>query len=134
MSKTIRVIDLLNKIANGEEAPKKIKFNEDIFEYYPSEKEYKSWVDEDRFMGQTLLFAVMNEHYINEILNETVEIIEDQEVIDIQGLAEIPGLIHALSSEGIGENIDILVNQCNYLVQAVKQLDKKMEEKNNGIK
>lgn len=31
--KTIKIIDLLNKIANGEEVPKKIKINNVIYEY-----------------------------------------------------------------------------------------------------
>ena len=33
MSKTIKIIDLLNKIANGEDVPKKIKFRDDIYEF-----------------------------------------------------------------------------------------------------
>ena len=80
----ITIIQLLNKIANGEEVPKKIEFEKNIFEYDSSEKEYKWWQDEERFIGQTLLFAVMQGHRINEILNCEVEIIEEQEEIDIQ--------------------------------------------------
>ena len=31
--KTIKIIDLLNKIANGEEVPKKIKYENDIYKH-----------------------------------------------------------------------------------------------------
>jgi hypothetical protein len=31
--KVIRIIDLLNKIANGEEVPKKIRINKIVYEY-----------------------------------------------------------------------------------------------------
>ena len=127
MSKTIKVIDLLNKIANGEEVPEKIKFNEDIFEYYPSEKEYKSFVDEDRFCGQTLLFAVMYEHRINEILNCEAEIIEEQEKIDIQNLNELN--IDEIMSLDNDKRIIIALANIRILQQAVKQLDKKIKEK-----
>lgn len=127
MSKTIKVIDLLNKIANGEEVPEKIKFNEDIFEYYPSEKEYKSFVDEDRFCGQTLLFAVMYEHRINEILNCEVEIIEEQEEIDIQNIEEIKDIF--IENSTCGEDVKYLARKYNEILKWAKQLDKKIKEK-----
>lgn len=41
----MKIIDLLNKIANGEEVPKKIKLNEVIFEYQGDDYLYK---DEDK--------------------------------------------------------------------------------------
>lgn len=68
-------------------------------------------------------------------LNCYFKIIEEQQDIDIQSIEELDlesldGLdgftLTAIEEEAYGK--------VNKLVQAVKQLDKKMEEKNNGIK
>ena len=62
----VKIIDLLNKIANGEEAPKKIKYKDIEYEY--NEKSYIDGFDDDLFVNV----------YCNEIdLNEEVEIIEE---------------------------------------------------------
>ena len=42
MNKTIKVIDLLNKIANGEDVPKKIKWRDKIWDYWEGDQDYKS--------------------------------------------------------------------------------------------
>ena len=73
----MKVIDLLNKIANGEEVPKKIRIT-DIddritkhynFFYDEDEQEYK---DDELFpLGARLI--------LDRVLNEKVEIIEPQE-------------------------------------------------------
>lgn len=71
----------------------------------------------------------------NNFLFKDFEIIEEQQDIDIQSIEELDleslnGLdgftLTAIEEEAYGK--------VNKLVQAVKQLDKKMEEKNNGIK
>ena len=66
--KKIKIINLLNKIANGEEVPKKIKYNMydegyNIFTYCEEDKEYVNDYD---------FLSVRNHH-----LNDKVEIIED---------------------------------------------------------
>ena len=62
----MKVIDLLNKIANGEEVPKKIYcFNREFY------------LRENTYFGDT--FTLM--HYIQEEdLNDTVEILEEKEI------------------------------------------------------
>lgn len=65
----MKVIDLLNKIANGEEVPKKIKYANCI--YYLDDE----WIDvcyrrEDNK-------RIFEEFFVFENLNEEVEIIED---------------------------------------------------------
>ena len=40
MSKTIKVIDLLNKIANGEELPEEIKYDNTIWQYNKAKTDY----------------------------------------------------------------------------------------------
>lgn len=79
----MKVIDLLNKIANGEEVPKKIKYNDLI--YVAKGNGIEDFVDycndEDEWCFN---------HYVRyENLNDEVEIIEEEkkipEKLDIRG-------------------------------------------------
>ena len=71
--KTIKIIDLLNKNANGEEMPKKIKYN--IFELKRtmSNNLLRMYVDEDGMF--------FPESYNGLTLNDTVEILEEEKKI-----------------------------------------------------
>ena len=62
----LRVIDLLNKIANGEEVPK-IKYDKHILKYNKDEK---------RFIGENRLNSLYEIDFSE--LNDEVEIIEDE--------------------------------------------------------
>ena len=78
MNKKIKIIDLLNKIANGEEVPKKVKYLNRIYKFYKGEKDYISYDNEEtKWCGQTLLFNIMECHHITELLEAEVEILED---------------------------------------------------------
>ncbi len=68
--KKIKVIDLLNKIANGEEVPKKVKYEGDIYEY--NNCDYQNYED---YETTNLISEVIFMNKQN--LNEEVEIIED---------------------------------------------------------
>ena len=120
MSKTIRVIDLLNKIANGEEVPEKIKYEGDILKY---EKEVQDYFG----VSKTGNGSFFNYLFVNKktakFINDTVEIIEEQEEIDIQQLIELEND----KDTEYYDCRDIQTNRgmINLLVQAVKQLDKK---------
>ena len=128
MSKAIKVIDLLNKIANGKELPEEIKYDNTIWQYNKTKTDYYQDI------GSTKLYffaelVVYNKSW----LNDTVEIIEEQEEIDIQKLDEN---IKYYNIIGYSENEKMLfnmiqdtANKINKLVQAVKQLDKKIKEK-----
>ena len=66
----IRVIDLLNKIANGEEVPSKIKYDNIIFEY-----------DGDYYSSENnVLFEEYC--YVTTSLNDEVEVIEEDKKIE----------------------------------------------------
>ena len=68
----IKIIDLLNKIANGEEVPKKIKVFSFIYEYsYDDEREEYSYIYENTNT------RLDNDFLLTNLLNEEVEIIED---------------------------------------------------------
>lgn len=128
MSKTIRVIDLLNKIANGEEVPYKVKYNGIIFTYNSSNKQGLKYVDlnKENEVFYRYLTGVVNK------LTDEVEIIEEQEEIDIQKLNEnikyynIIG--HSENEKMLFNMIQDTANRINKLVQAVKQLNKKVKE------
>lgn len=130
MSNTIKVIDLFNKIANGEEVPKKIRWRDKIWDYWDRDQDYKS--KQGRWFTSNL-----NDIRTREFVTDIVEIIEKQEEIDIQSIEEldenftyIENHISGLGIEKVLNKAEIeLVNKINKLVQAVKQLDKKIKEK-----
>ncbi len=68
----MKIIDLLNKIANGEDVPKKIKWGE--FELEWEELGFHDY----KFLtsGDHLLF----QGFATSVLNDEVEIIEDKEI------------------------------------------------------
>lgn len=66
----MKVIDLLNKIANGEEVPKKIKFKSTIYELDETETTYYDAKD-----------VTFMQHYNFKILSDEVEIIEEENKI-----------------------------------------------------
>ena len=68
----MRIIDIFNKIANGEEVPKKIKYNGHTYEYYrrlPDISNYKN-ITSDSYFSE--------EWFIEGILNDEVEVIEEK--------------------------------------------------------
>lgn len=74
MNKTIKVIELLNKIANGEGVPKKIKYDDDIYEYDYDEKNYAYF-----FIDH---YNYLFDEDITQILDDEVEIIEDNDKLE----------------------------------------------------
>ena len=110
MSKTIKIIDLLNKIANGEEVPEKIMYNDKTFRL----NQITGWYQNIDVIGN------VEDWFISKYrLNDKVEIIEEQEEIDIQDIKELDFSASPLAK----------TNLLNELVQAVKQLDLKVKEK-----
>lgn len=78
----VRVIDLFNKIANGEEVPKEIIYNngvyvyddkDDVMDYYLNEDSYLNSYNNDYYLFENEL----NHTGLCQCLNEEVEIIED---------------------------------------------------------
>lgn len=101
----MKVIDLLKKIENGENIPKKIKVYQEVFEWDILEHYYK------RSNGDDLLelCTIFN---TGELLSMEVELIEDK--IDIDSIEELEGIVEYYTER----------NTINQLIQAVKQLKK----------
>ena len=109
----MKVIDLLKKIENGENIPKKIKVYQEVFEWDILEHYYKSSNGDDLLE----LCTIFN---TGELLSMEVELIEDE--IDIDSIEKL---------ESITNNIDgtvCIMVKINELVQAVKQLKKEVKE------
>ena len=103
----MKIIELLNKIANNEEVPKKIKVSCFEFEWRAGGRYYENTTKGNY---QTLLQDWLNN--ANK-LNSEVKIIEDEE-IDIQNI------------EDLGVSINNVGGKIAELIKAVKQLDKKV--------
>lgn len=76
----MKVIDLLNKINNNEEIPEKIKFNGIEFEYDKRQEEYNHKKENGYY--ETLLYVVMNTHFISSLLRAEVEVIEENKELE----------------------------------------------------
>lgn len=109
----MKIIDLLNKINKGEEIPEKVKYEDVIFEYNKEHKDYMR--KKDNLYHETLLYRVMNTHFISELLRAEVEVIEENKEIE-ELLADTYTAPETL-------------NKINELVQAVNKLNKEREEK-----
>ena len=95
----MKVIDLLNKIANGEEVPKKIKYKTYIYKFIKAENKYYEENNADQPNG-TL------GHYwaLDGILNNEVEILDDEEDKDIPLIPDDELYSVFDSKEGINKN------------------------------
>lgn len=124
----IRVIDLLNKLANGEEMPKKIKYNDDEYWYIKNMQDYKdAVVSYDSYL-------IDRKYHEGGWLNDTVEILEEQKDIDIQEIEDLETWREVTDYDEINKkyiniNIEQFYEKINKLIQAVKQLDKNIKDK-----
>ena len=114
----MKVIDLLNKIANDEEPPKKIKWLDQIFEYS----------DNDKFYYQNG-FSMYRDFYTEgNCLNDEVEIVEESnEVISRIGTSfKTNCLNNDLQSQivTVQHNCALAVAKIDELVDAVNELRK----------
>lgn len=105
----MKVIDLLKKIENGENIPQKIKVYQEVFEWDILEHYYRRSNGDDLLELCTIFNTV-------ELLSMEVELIEDE--IDIDSIEELEGIVEYSTERNI----------INQLIQAVKQLNKKVNE------
>ena len=117
MSK-IRVIDLLNMIAKGEEVPEKIKYKNELYVFNKNTETIDDLYRLNHTDGLDWL------SHINIELTDIVEIIEEQPEIDIQSIEELKPE-YVCGSQYISDERTDRINQ---LIRAVKQLDKRKEK------
>lgn len=123
MGKIYKGWELMKKIADGEikEGTKFKCLNENPMQYYPDSNIYR--YEHGNFLGRFGGFNILS------IVNKDFEIVQKQEEIDIDSIEEIklrPSDREHLSFGGL-----IFEEKINKLVQAVKQLNKKVKELEN---
>lgn len=111
----MKIIDLINKINNNEEVPRKIKFNNTIFEYDKRQKEYNHKKDNGYY--ETLLYRIMTTHFIDVLLRAEVEVIEENK--EIEELDEM---------QIINARPEVNAEKINELIRAVNKINKQLEE------
>ena len=122
----MKIIDLLNKINNNEEVPEKIKFGNTIFRYSKTKKEYIHNLDD--WHAESLLYKVMNTHFISDLLRAEVEVIEEKK--EIKELNKIPYDEFKYSDNKHRFDLTTIeYDKINELVRAVNKINKEREEK-----
>ena len=133
----MKVIDLLNKIANGEELPNEIKCGGIIYKRYEYNNKYYKKDDINREKD------ILSEHLANEsFYNSGIEIIEEDKEIEELKCLEIKKIseMYCLSSKNISEeekwektrkliyeyriDLENLKYCINELIEAVNELKK----------
>ena len=118
----IKIIDLLNKIANGEEIPKKILLNGIVFEYQGDDYLYK---DEDK-KEHWLFSASYTDKYtwLENFLKAEVEIIEEPKKIEKWGEGALEEMEKCTdyTLEDLQKYIRILAETQNELIDEINNL------------
>ena len=111
----IKIIDLLNKIANNEEVPEKIMFDEWLYIYNEREKTY--YDEEDRTLWQSYNFKILTDEV--EIIEETkkIEKISWREKESLAGnlMANEKQEILARRTEKLKSSLNELIDEINNL-------------------
>lgn len=102
--KTIKIIDLLNKIANGEEVPKKIKYENDIYKHIDN---YCYYCDETNLILSDRIFAEYSK------LNDEVEIIEEDKKIEKLEYEEMDDMVGIPTNQELMEKINEIIDYLN---------------------
>lgn len=102
----IKIIDLLNKIANGEEVPKKIKYEYSIYELTPERNDYYCKNEMRWFTNEINCLGVLNDY---------VEIIEEPKKIE-----KLPKNI--TDNAGATRDQRIIANKINELIDEINNL------------
>lgn len=76
----MKIVDLINKKANGEEVPKKIKYLESIWEWSSLYFDYRSDEQNSTIEDELLFRGIFK--YPKDRLNDEVEIIEEELTVD----------------------------------------------------
>ena len=105
--KTIKIIDLINKIANKDEVPNGIKKEGKTYKYNGSWEDYYCELD-DVYFFQTMLCRNKD---MSLILNDEVEIIEEEKEIETIDMSSPISVVHCAM-------------KINELIDAVNELKK----------
>ena len=103
----MKIIDILNIIARGEEPPKKIVFRNEVYIY-----------EDDDYYTDTYNDAIFDYHEITDILNEEVTLIETT-ITYKPGKIEKINLSNKLTWAEINENFENIGNKINEIIDHI---------------
>ena len=116
----IKIIDLFNKIANGEEVPKRIKFNDVDYMFNATFDDYES------LYGASWLLKEHNDN-LKSFLNDEVEIIEEEKEIEKLKIEYDDGDIGINGIYLTSNHSEIFANKINELIDVVNELKRDKE-------
>lgn len=126
MNKEITIIEIINKIANREEVPQKIKYIDKIYIYTEENQDYLDIEDEFYLLGYT--FSNLRKR---DFINDKVEILEEYEDKYIEELENYPDISNWKYSYGIDRALleqsefnEKVFNRLNELAKEVNKLRK----------
>ena len=123
-NKKMRVIDLLVKIANGEEVPKTILYNGEIREYNDEDKDYTSNIGELYLFCDVLTSGSGEE--LKRKLNKVVKVVEedpkDEEIVEWSNIA-IREMKKAENLSEIKAYIETIMRTQNEIIEKIETLD-----------
>ena len=122
----MKIIDLLNKIANGEEIPKKIKWENIIYAYSEYDKDYLEYpFSDEEYRG---LFD-MRDSILTQFLNDEVEILDEPKKIEKLDIKQEKNIKNnwkwKLNNYCISTPQKIMADKINELIDEINNLKEK---------
>ena len=110
----MKIIDLLNKIANGEDTPERIKYRGKIYTH--------NWLGGDNYFSEDT-HSILEEDFVFEELNKEIEVLEEVDNKKIEKLKKekiISGMldneiqyIEGYKLEDVGDKINEIIDYIN---------------------
>lgn len=94
--------------------------NGKIFEYDKDMKDYVHNLDNDGWVSETILYKIMDSHFIKELINTEIEILEEN-------TEEIEELTYYCIGNAKSTDQTKMIDKINELVKAVNKLRKEKE-------
>ena len=125
MKNTIKIIDLLVKVANGEEVPENIEYDNKVMKYDHNKQDYKGYYSNG---NGTWLFQYLFDKCRNtsHFINDYVEILDEEEFEDIEEI-EIKEIEESSHLE-FKKRINSLIKNQKKIIERLN--DVKKEKKN----
>lgn len=115
------MIDLLYKIANGEEAPKKIRYFGEEFKLAKDNEYYSVYLSRP-------LISYFGEDYLRAELNDEVEILDEEEFEDIEEITIRDKTIGFPNGEWTARNMDKAFSiKINQLIKNQKKIIERLK-------
>ncbi len=125
MNKTIKIIDLLNKIANGE-IPKEIKYNNYFLNWDDVDKDYYC-----EYYGNLFTYLFSNDQ-TTVVLDYEIEIIEDNDKLEKIEKEELFTIDESMTKSSLvawqKANNGIFKKQIDFLIDHINKIEEKLDE------